>query len=320
MPMIPSRKSPSAKPRSQAEADTAFSQAFVTAASELAGGMPKRSTWSITDWDALWRELSERRFDRTHKQADQPQSDEWANRAHEFQAKVCRRWEKPDSSRDFLLTQIDGDTTVLDIGSGPGAWSLLASKTAKRVTALDPSPSMLAILKHIITEQGIDNIDTVQAAWPGAKVAQHDLSFCSHAMYMTPHLPAFIQAMNAVTRRRCFFLMRAPVLDGPMAIASQRVWGHPHDSNNFIIAYNILIEMGIYANVLMEDTGDWGAWKNASLDEALFELKRKLGIAGPSEHDDYLLGLLRKRLTQDDGVYVWPPSMRSALVYWHVND
>ena len=61
-----------------------------------------------------------------------------------------------------------------------------------------------------------------------------------------------------------------------------------------------------------------GAWTNASLEEALDDMKIKLGLLGASEHDAYLKGLLEEHLTYQDGQWVWPPSMRSALVYWDV--
>jgi hypothetical protein len=35
-----------------------------------------------------------------------------------------------------------------------------------------------------------------------------------------------------------------------------------------------------------------------------------------SEHDAFLRDLLRRRLTQQEGHYAWPPGVRSALVYW----
>jgi len=273
---------------------------------------------TVTDWASLWKQLVESRRGRRTKHTKG--ADEWVDRAAEFNAKVENRWRRPDSSRDCVLSHLRPSDRVLDIGAGTGAWAILMAPRVSHVTAVEPSPAMASFLRQNTEAQGVDNVSILEEAWPCASVERHDVSLCAHAMYMSSDLPEFVRAMNRWTARTCFLLMRAPILSGVMAEACQRIWGHPHDSPNFVIAYNVLMDMGIYANVLMEDTGDWGACKNASLDEALFELKRKLGIAGPSEHDDYLLGLLRKRLTQDDGVYVWPPSMRSALVYWHVND
>jgi SAM-dependent methyltransferase len=248
----------------------------------------------------------------------EPAGDAWRERARGFHRRVQERWSRPDSSRAFVLSQVDGDTTVLDIGAGTGSWAVLLAKKARHVTALDSSPGMLEVLRDNAEAEGLDNVAVVQGAWPDAEVAMHDLSFCSHAMYGVADLPHFVRRMMDVTRRRCVLLMRAPLKDSVMAQAALRVWGQPHDSPNFVIAYNVLIQMGIYAHVLMEDTGAWGAWKNASIEEAFTETKAKLGLFGPSEHDAYLRGLLEEHLTYQDGQWVWPPSMRSALVYWDV--
>lgn len=97
-----------------------------------------------------------------------------------------------------------------------------------------------------------------------------------------------------------------------------RVWGHPYDSPNFQVAYNVLLQMGIYPNVLMENGGLWTPWKNASIEEALAEVKHRLGLGPSGEHDEFMIDLLRRRLILEDGQYVWPRSVRSALIYWDV--
>jgi len=102
------------------------------------------------------------------------------------------------------------------------------------------------------------------------------------------------------------------------AQASRRIWGHPDDSPNFITACNASLQMGIHANVLMENTGLWDPWTNASLEEAFGEMKRRFNLAESDEHDAFLGALLERNLTYEDGRYVWPRGVRSALVYWPV--
>ncbi len=271
----------------------------------------------ITDWIKLWRQLVEAR-PHSHGPSVPGDRDAWRDRARKYHQRVVERWSQPDSSRDFLLSQVDSDTTVLDIGAGTGSWTLLLARQAGHVTAVDPSPAMLEVLQENVAEAGLQNVSVVQGAWPEAQVEPHDLTLCAHAMYGAADLPRFIETLMAATRRRCCLLMRAPVPGGVMAIAAQRVWGQPHDSPNFVICYNALLQMGLFPNVLMENTGVWGAWTNDSLESAFQEIKGKLGLEGPSEHDQFLRGLLAERLTYRDGAYVWPPSMRSALVYWDV--
>ena len=74
--------------------------------------------------------------------------------------------------------------------------------------------------------------------------------------------------------------------------------------------------MGIYANVLMENTGFWKPHVSSNLEDACQRLKRGLGLFGTDAHDEFLMDLLRRRLMWRDGVYIWPKEVRSALVYW----
>ena len=96
------------------------------------------------------------------------------------------------------------------------------------------------------------------------------------------------------------------------------LWGHPYDSPNFQVGYNVLLQMGIVPNVLLADTGLWEPWTSPSLDAALADLKRRMGLKQTSSHDDFLMDLLRRRLKFVDDQYVWTPSVRSVLVYWNI--
>jgi hypothetical protein len=137
-------------------------------------------------------------------------------------------------------------------------------------------------------------------------------------MYGYPDLPAFLRRMMAVTRRTCFLGFRAPTQDGLMAQAARRIWGHDYDSANFQIAYNVLLQMDICANVLMEDSGLWEPWTSPTIEDALTDIKRRFGLGENSEYDEWLTDLLRHNLTFVEDHYVWPRGVRSALVWWEV--
>ncbi len=271
------------------------------------------------DWNSLWRELVAVKLHRRKKGFVAGQeTDTWFSRARAFDKGVKRRWAKPDSSREFILSQLDADATVLDIGAGTGAWSALLAPHVQRITAVEPSKAMIEVMHQSLRTQGITNVNIIQGLWPDVSVEPHDFSLCAHAMYNYPDLPTFVLRMNACTRRTCFLLLRAPSVDGVMAEAARRIWKQPLDSPNFIVAYNILLQMGIYANVLMEDTGLWKPRTSASLEDALDDIKRHFALNRNTQHDKYLVQLLQRRLTFKGGLYVWPREMRSALVYWKI--
>lgn len=271
----------------------------------------------ITDWNSLWRELVDRKSrGRTKKSGGNPPEDIWAGRARDFKEGVKRKWAKPDSSRDFILSHVAPESTVLDIGAGTGDWAMLLAPRVKHVTAVEPSGSMIRVMRESLSASGIKNVAVVQGEWPNVAVEPHDYSLCSHAMYGSPDLRAFILRMASCTKRTCFLLLRAPSLDSVRAEAAAHLWGQPLDSPNFTIAYNVLLQAGIFANVLMENTGLWKPRTSSSLQEALLYMRRFLGLGDSCEQDEYLMGLLKRRLTWKGGKYVWPPEVRSALVYW----
>jgi hypothetical protein len=74
--------------------------------------------------------------------------------------------------------------------------------------------------------------------------------------------------------------------------------------------------MGIFANALMEDSGLSDPWSSSSTEEALLEIKRKLNVLDTNDRDDYFYEFLSRKLTLQDGRYIWLQGIHSALVYW----
>ncbi len=273
----------------------------------------------VTDWICLWQQLVEAH---AHGRLAEGQSDPdvWRARARAYHAAVQRRWAASDSSRDFIATDLEAHPgeTALDLGAGSGAWTVFLAARAREVTALDPSPAMLEVLRENVAAAGLSNVTVIEGAWPEADVSAHDIVLCSHALYGVADFAAFVRKMEATARRRCYLLLRIPLPDSVMAEAARHIWGQPHDSPNFQVAYNALLQLGIFAHVLMEDTGLWEPWVSADLDAALLEVKSRFDLIHEDKYDAFLRELLTRRLIKQDGQYLWPRGIRSALVYWDI--
>lgn len=266
----------------------------------------------VTDWIRLWRELVE---------ATSEREQDSAGKVERGARKLNRRWAKSDSTQDFIVAQLDANpgSTLLDIGAGTGRWSILLSRHARAITAIDASPKMIQAIQENARAENSDNVNIIAGTWPQVEIEPHDFSLCSHGMYGSSDLPAFIQRMIQATRRTCFLMIRATLPDGIMAEAARRIWGHSYDSPNFQVAYNVLLQMGIFPNVLIANTGLWDPWTSTSLEDALVEIKRRFGLSQVDMHDDFLMDLLKRRLTLVDDKYVWTPSVRSVLIHWNVD-
>lgn len=273
----------------------------------------------VTNWLELWRQLVEAQREgwRIEGRTD---ADVWRAKARAYHETVMRRWATPDSSRDFIAADLSvhGSDTVVDVGAGSGSWTVFLARMVRHVTAIDPSPAMLEVLHENVAAAGLSNVSVMEGGWLQVDVAPHDVVFCSHAIYGTADIQAFVRKMEAAARRRCYLLLRTPLPNGVMAEAARRIWGQPYDSANFQVAYNALLQMGVCANVVFEDSGCWQPWTSASLDEALADAKRRFGLEATSEYDAFLWDLLDRRLVREQEQLVWPSATRSALVYWDV--
>ncbi len=268
------------------------------------------------DWLARWTRLVDMQ---RHWRQRRPPQDAWAGAAEEYRLRVKRKWQHPDSSRRIVSSWLGPGVSILDIGSGSGSWAALFAGTGADVTAVEPSQAMRQVLLRTLAEEGASRVRVVSSPWPQARVPRHDVVFCSHAMYSSSDFRAFVEAMERTAIRRCALLIRVPVHGGPMWEAAGLVLGHPHDSPNFIVAYNALLQMGIVANVRVEDAGPRGAWTHATLDDALLDVKGRLCLEpGPSPYDADLMAVLRRHLVLVDGRWQWPPTVRSALLWWEV--
>ncbi|PKN85093.1 MAG: SAM-dependent methyltransferase [Chloroflexi bacterium HGW-Chloroflexi-8] len=275
-----------------------------------------------TNWTTLWSQLARVGNTRRKLKLENGQADRWHKNVEQFNLRVYERWEQRDTSRQFVQKTLEDfpDSNVLDVGAGSGTWTLMMSPLAKSVTALDSSPAMLDFCKKEVENAGFDNVDIVAGIWPeiAAQVPEHDITLCSHAMYGCTDPVAFLKAMIEKTRKRIILLLRAPSQDGVMAQAAMLVWGHPYDSPNFQIAFQILLDMGIFPNVIMENEHLWKQWRNKSLEEALAELKGRLGLFEDQQYDQRLMHLLVENLVREGEEWVWPADIRTALVWWDV--
>lgn len=274
---------------------------------------------TIPDWATFWRELVEIKKENQKKSIETPgDTDYWAVQARKYDKRVKTKWAKPDVTRQLMQELLQPQSSIIDIGAGTGAWTLFFSNFMHKVTAIEPSKAMRDVLCENIKTAEAGNIEIIPGKWPDANPEEHDYVFCSHAMYETKDFPGFAQKMVDRARKMCFLLIRAPSLDGLITEACQHIWKQPHDSPNFTIAYNVLLQMGINANVQFEESDRHHFICSSSEEEALTEIKERMGLLGTNDHDDYLKNLLHRRLIKQNGDFLWPGSRRSALIYWTV--
>jgi SAM-dependent methyltransferase len=266
-----------------------------------------------TAYAELWRDLV------GHSAGDPARSEErmmarWRKRARASDyTGERRRRDRDDPLMQFVLGRLEGEDTVLDVGAGIGRWSIPMAKRCRKVTALDKLDPMLEILRENTSRENLGNIEIVQGDWHEIDLEPHDYVLSSHAVYASPDIVGYARKMESLANKACYLVMRVPKHDGVLGELSARIHGCWHDSPNFPVGYNALLQAGIVGHVIPEETGR--VWHDGSLENARDRVKRHLRL-GSDEHDGAIMEALKERLSFRDGEYWWPDWMRSALVWW----
>ncbi|HAL46828.1 MAG: class I SAM-dependent methyltransferase [SAR202 cluster bacterium] len=269
-----------------------------------------------TDWGKLWRELVER-FSAEPAQGDNELVARWSKRVRSAGfTDEQRRRDRDDPLMRFVLSKIQPADTVLDVGAGIGRWSIPMAMKARSVTAIDALPGMLDILRENARDEGVDNIETVLGDWSGAEPETHDHVLASHSAYTSPDIVGYARWIAARSRKACYMALRVPQHDGVIGELSDRIHGCWHDSPNFVVGYNALLQAGIYGAVVMDESVKH--WHDANLEDALARAKRHLRLHS-DDHDADIADALERRLAPHHGGYSWPDGMRSALIWWRTN-
>lgn len=266
------------------------------------------------DWAGLWRELVEQSERYLAAHADPDRSARYLRRLRSGPRGLAQA----DRLVDFVASQLTPQSTVLDIGAAAGRWSIRLARQARHVTAIEPSAELCDALRSHAKQAGVQNLTVVSSTWEGCEVDPHDVVLNSHAMYGTADLEGLVRSMEHRARQACVLVMRAVAHDGAMAELCRRVRGHVHDSPNFEIGYNVLLSMGIQADVVFDAQCRY--WEDADLEQALRRAKRHLYLApDDTSWDAQIREVLTGHLRPREGRLQWPAGVRSALMWWTVS-
>jgi len=209
-------------------------------------------------------------FDRLWKienRSKKKQKEFWDLRAQEFNSRIDSERNIKDIERVIRYLRDKGalqdESSVLDIGCGPGKYALAFAKEVKKVTGTDISDKMIAFAQENAKKRDLKNVEFVLASWP--EVELPDMGWeKSFELVFAAFCPGIdsgdaLRKMIEASRKHCFlsgFVTRKDqVLDALkeyLGIQSKS-WG-----NQIYFSFNLLWQWGYYPEIVYQDR----SWTN----------------------------------------------------------
>jgi SAM-dependent methyltransferase len=207
--------------------------------------------------------------------------------------------------------------SVLDIGCAAGTLAIPMAPGVRRITAMDPSAAMRTLLKERCDRAGIGNIRIVDGRWEDdwdqLGIGMHDVAVASRSL-MVEDLQKAILKLQRHARHKVY--ISTLVGDGPRDRNIIEAVGRTfRPGPDYSVAFNLLHQMGIFANLRFTRTREEKSYKDVA--DALNSIRWMVqGITGEEEKklEDYL----RRTLVRKNGrlKLPYPRVVRWAVLWW----
>ena len=239
----------------------------------------------------------------------------WDQRAE----RLAERMTASPEGDPFLarLRRLTGSrTTVLDVGAGPGRFSLALAPGVAGVVAVDPSPAMLAILRRRAERTRVTNVVTVEGRWEDVDVAPADVVFASYVLPIVDDAPRFLAKLDASARRHVLLYLGAFSMDGILDPLWRHFHGRPRRPGpTWLDALDVLREMGIHTTVEVVEVRTHTRF--SSLADAVEDHRDLLALPDDDDVRRRLGQLLRMWLVSRGGQLRLPvATLPAAVVRW----
>jgi SAM-dependent methyltransferase len=239
----------------------------------------------------------------------------WDSRARRF-----ARTTLSTATGDPLLKRLRRATgrrsTVLDVGSGPGRFTLALAPHVARVTAVDPSGRMLAICRREARARRLANVELVHGPWEDVEVEPAEVAFSSFVLSLVADAPRFLRKLDGAATRRVFLYLGAYSADAVFDPLWRHFHGRPRKPGpTYLDAVDVLRELGVKPEVEVVEVPSRARFDTAA--QAAKEYADWLLVPDTVEARRELRGLLSSWLVPRDGA-LGPPlrSTPAAIISW----
>ncbi|MBC8281270.1 MAG: class I SAM-dependent methyltransferase [Chloroflexi bacterium] len=236
-----------------------------------------------------------------HAQSDSmrkedPPADSWSNFAQQFRADPRRT---DDPLVNHLRQLVTSEQVVLDVGAGGGRLALPMALEAKKVIAVEPSPSMCRVLREVAAEFDVQNVEVVEADWLDAEVPEADLAVCCHVLYVIRDIEAFVRKLEKHAKR-----VLVVIYQGPPQSQIYPLWEPVHGVPRLPLPslpefLEVLDQLGVNPEIEVVHTERVRGFE--SMEVAKEQIARRLYVTPETPEMERLEALLPQVLEEKDG-------------------
>lgn len=215
-----------------------------------------------------------------------------------------------------LEPALTGCRTVLDVGAGVGALTVLLAKQRYHVTALEPSAVMLHELRGNLLRNRLDNVACVQAAWGTHVAAPHDLILVANVAPIFDDLLPFLTEAEPLARHALVLVQNV----GPGSekfyfgeLYPRLLGEHYPGREDYLRTVTLLHSLGIYAHTQIISYQFDQPFED--FPEAVQFWKDLMHLETPHQERE-LVAFLEGRLERIGDRWIAPMRRRSAVIWW----
>lgn len=240
----------------------------------------------------------------------------WDTRAKRFASRMTVL----DATTDPLYRRLRRATgrrsTVLDVGAGPGRFTVALAPHVAAVTAVDPSGAMLDICRRQARRAGLGNVTCVPGRWEEVDVDRSDVAFSSYVLPLIADAPRFLAKLDAAAGERAFLYLGAFSLDAVLDPLWRHFHGRPRKpAPTYLDAVDVLKELGVKPLVEVVEVPSRARFKTAA--EAARDYRDQLLVPDTPDARRELREILAAWLVPRDGA-LGPPlrTIPAAVISW----
>ncbi|HPS57566.1 MAG TPA: class I SAM-dependent methyltransferase [Spirochaetota bacterium] len=110
----------------------------------------------------------------------------------------------------FIMNQLKGCSSVIDIGAGSGFFSIPAAASGFSVTAVEPSEEMAGIMQKLYSDTGSGSLTISLSRWEDWYGPVHDASICVHSFYPLTDKRFSVKKMLMYSEHRIIIIRNSP--------------------------------------------------------------------------------------------------------------